>query len=116
MLSDIISQINSGSYDNPIVTELLLKLSEQMKNHKGKKVYGYLLQAGHNTVNAIADELAKEESVTALYAIFCLRMSVIQVSKPLSGILLKPFLYRIIAIFTDRNFGMVFQRNFKTLY
>ena len=42
-------------------------------------------------------------------------MSVIQVSKPLSGILLKPFLYRVIAIFADRNFDMVFQRNFKTL-
>ena len=67
ILSDIISRINSGSYDNPIVTDLLLKLSEQMKHHKGKKVYGYLPQAGRNLVNAVVDELAKEKDVSALY-------------------------------------------------
>lgn len=67
ILSDIISRINSGSYDNPVVTDLLLKLSEQMKHHKGKKVYGYLPQAGRNLVNAIVDELAKEKDISALY-------------------------------------------------
>ena len=59
ILSDIIARINSGSYDDPVVTELLLKLSQQMQNHKGKKVYGYLPQAGRNLVNAVVDELAK---------------------------------------------------------
>lgn len=67
ILSDIISRINSGSYDNPIVTDLLLKLSEQMKHHKGKKVYGYLPQAGRNIVNAVVDELSKEKDISALY-------------------------------------------------
>lgn len=67
ILSDIISRLNSGSYDNPVVTDLLLKLSEQMKHHKGKKVYGYLPQAGRNIVNAIVDELAKERDISALY-------------------------------------------------
>lgn len=67
ILSDIISRINSGSYDNPIVTDLLVKLSEQMKNHKGKKVYGYLPQAGRNIVNSIVDELAKDKVTSALY-------------------------------------------------
>lgn len=67
ILSDIIARINSGSYDNPVVTDLLLKLSEQMKHHKGKKVYGYLPQAGRNIVNAIVDELAKDKDVSALY-------------------------------------------------
>ena len=67
VLSDIISRINSGSYDNPIVTELLLKLAELMKEYKGKKVYGYLPQAGRNIVNAVVDELAKDESISALY-------------------------------------------------
>ncbi len=67
ILSDIIDRVNSGSYDNPVVTELLLKLSEQMKNHKGKKVYGYLPQAGRNIVNAIVDALAKDKDITALY-------------------------------------------------
>ena len=67
ILSDIIARINSGSYDNPIVTDLLLKLSEQMKHYKGKKVYGYLPQAGRNIVNAVVDELAKEKDISALY-------------------------------------------------
>ena len=67
LLSDIISRINSGSYDNPVVTDLLLKLSEQMRHHKGKKVYGYLPQAGRNIVNAVVDELAKDKDIAALY-------------------------------------------------
>ena len=67
VLSDIISRINSGSYDNPIVTDLLVKLSEQMKNYKGKKVYGYLPQAGRNIVNAVVDELEKDKDISALY-------------------------------------------------
>lgn len=67
ILSDIIAHINSGSYDNPVVTDLLLKLSEQMKHYKGKKVYGYLSQAGRNLVNAVVDELAKEKDISALY-------------------------------------------------
>lgn len=67
ILSDIIARINSGSYDDPVVTELLLKLSQQMQNHKGKKVYGYLPQAGRNLVNAVVDELAKNPEIAALY-------------------------------------------------
>lgn len=67
ILSNIITRINSGSYDDPVVTELLLKLSRQMQNHKGKKVYGYLLQAGRNLVNAVVDELAKNPEIAALY-------------------------------------------------
>lgn len=67
LLSDIISRMNSGSYDNPVVTDLLLKLSEQMRRHKGKKVYGYLPQAGRNIVNAVVDELAKDKDIAALY-------------------------------------------------
>ena len=67
ILSDIIARINSSSYDNPVVTDLLFKLSEQMKHHKGKKVDGYLSQAGRNLVNAVVDELAKEKDISALY-------------------------------------------------
>ena len=67
ILSDIITRINSGSYDDPVVTELLLKLSRQMQNHKGKKVYGYLPQAGRNLVNAVVDELAKNPEIASLY-------------------------------------------------
>lgn len=67
LLSHIIEQINSGKYDNPIITGLLIKLSEKLMNHKGKKVYGYLPQAGRNIVNTIVDELAKDKNIAALY-------------------------------------------------
>lgn len=67
LLSDIIKQIDSGDYDNPVIAELLTKLSKTLKIHKGKKVYGYLSQSGRNIVNAIVDELAKEKSIAALY-------------------------------------------------
>ena len=70
ILSDIIARINSGSYDNPVVTDPLIKLSKQMKHHKGKKVYGYLPQAGRNLVNAVVDELAKERDIYALYELW----------------------------------------------
>ena len=67
VLADIIGRINSGSCDNPIVADLLVKLSEQLKHCKGKKVYGYLPQAGRNIVNAVVDELAKDKNIAALY-------------------------------------------------
>lgn len=67
VLADIIGRINSGSCDNPIVADLLVKLSEQLKHCKGKKVYGYLPQAGRNMVGAIVDELAKDKNIAALY-------------------------------------------------
>lgn len=70
ILSDIIARINSGSYGDPGVTELLLKLSRQLQNHKGKKVYGYLPQAGRNLVNAVVDELAKNPEIAALYELW----------------------------------------------
>ena len=44
-----------------------MKLTEQLKHYKGKKVYGYLPQAGRNIVNAIVDELAKDQNIAALY-------------------------------------------------
>ena len=37
-LSDMIARINTGSYDNSVVTDLLLKLSQQMKCHKDKNI------------------------------------------------------------------------------
>lgn len=67
VLADIIGRINSGSCDNPIVADLLVKLSEQLKHCKGKKVYGYLPQTGRNLVNAVVDELAKDKNIAAMY-------------------------------------------------
>ena len=70
VLSDITERIHSGSYDNPVVTDLLLKLSKQLKHYKGKKVYGYLPQTARYIVNAIVDELAKNKNISSLYELW----------------------------------------------
>ena len=66
-IAEIVRQINSGGYDNPVVEELLVKLADRLNNHKGKKQYGYLDQPGRNIVNAVVDELAKDERIARLY-------------------------------------------------
>lgn len=43
-------------------------LRQQLKNHSGKKVYGYLPKEIKETVNKIVAEFAKDEDVAELYA------------------------------------------------
>ena len=43
-------------------------LRQQLKNHSGKKVYGYLPKEIKETVNQIVAEFAKDEDVAELYA------------------------------------------------
>jgi len=64
---EIVQRINAGSYSNPVVDDLLCRLASKLETHKGKKVYGYLDQTGRNIVNAITDELARDERIAELY-------------------------------------------------
>ena len=47
---------------------LIPLLSEQLKKHKGKKLYGYLQKDIKNTVDAIVKELAKDSRIADFYA------------------------------------------------
>lgn len=47
---------------------LILHLAEQLKKHKGKKMYGYLQKDIKNTVDAIVRELAKDNRIADFYA------------------------------------------------
>ncbi len=47
---------------------LILQLYEQLKKHKGKKMYGYLQKDIKNTVDAIVKELAKDSRIADFYA------------------------------------------------
>ena len=49
---------------------MVLELSLQLQKAKGKKVYGYLPQTARNLVNNIVDELAKDERLSQLYALW----------------------------------------------
>ncbi len=68
----IVEQIKSSSFHNLQMEEKLLKLSEQLKHHKGKPVYGYLTQTNKKLVNEIVAELGKEPHIAELYSRWCI--------------------------------------------
>ncbi len=47
---------------------LISQLTEQLKRHKGKKLYGYLRKDVKNTVDSIVNELAKDKRIADFYA------------------------------------------------
>ncbi len=47
---------------------LISQLIEQLKKHKGKKLYGYLQKDVKNTVDAIVSELARDSRIADFYA------------------------------------------------
>jgi len=67
---ELVRKIAAGGQSNPVVDDLLRQLSARLATHKGKKIYGYLNQPARNVVNAIADELAKDERIAQLYSLW----------------------------------------------
>jgi len=67
LIGEIIAKINTGTYDNPAVEALLVKLADKLSRTSGKKVYGYLKADVKNLIDSIVDELAKDERLAALY-------------------------------------------------
>ena len=66
-ISDIVTQINAGSYQNPRIEELLIQLSDRLSRTTGKKVYGYLKPDVKAIVDQIVAELAGDENIQKLY-------------------------------------------------
>ena len=67
IVEEIISQINSGEYDNPAVEKLLRQLSDKLSRVNGKKQYGYLKADVKDIVDNIIIELSKDERISKLY-------------------------------------------------
>lgn len=67
IMDKIISEINSGTYDNPLLEEKLLLLAEKLSRTSGKKVYGYLKADVKNLIDSIVDLIADDERVSKLY-------------------------------------------------
>lgn len=67
MIAGIVSRINNGNYDNPVVENKLLELAERLSKTRGKKQYGYLKADVKAIVNGIVSELASDERIAALY-------------------------------------------------
>ena len=66
-MAELIAQMETGHFQNENLERLVLELAERLQNTKGKKVYGYLPPKTKAVVDAIVDELAKDERVAAAY-------------------------------------------------
>ena len=64
---ECIAQMEHGSVDNPRLEQLTEELAERLLTVKGRKVYGYLPPRVKAIVDAIVEELAKDERVSAAY-------------------------------------------------
>ena len=64
---ECIAQLEHGSIDNPRMEQLTEELAERLLTVKGRKVYGYLPPRTKAIVDAIVEELAKDERVSATY-------------------------------------------------
>lgn len=67
VIGEIVSRINSGTYDNPAVENKLLDLADRLSKTSGKKQYGYLKADVKAIVNGIVSELDNDERIAALY-------------------------------------------------
>ena len=64
---ECIAQLEHGAVDNPRLEQLTEELAERLLTVKGRKVYGYLPPRTKAIVDAIVEELAKDERVSATY-------------------------------------------------
>ena len=64
---ECIAQLEHGSVENPRLEQLTEELAERLLTVKGRKVYGYLPPRVKAIVDAIVEELAKDERVSAAY-------------------------------------------------
>ena len=63
----IIGAINTGTYENQTIENLLLQLVRQLSTSTGKKQYGYLKPELKRLVDAIVTEFAKDPRLAELY-------------------------------------------------
>ena len=64
---ECIAQLKPGAVDTPRLEQLTEELAERLLTVKGRKVYGYLPPRVKAIVDAIVEELAKDERVSAAY-------------------------------------------------
>ncbi len=70
-VENLLKEIAQGDFENSELEELIKTLHMQLKNCKGKKVYGYLPPNVKETVDKIFKELSKDKSIQSLYEKWC---------------------------------------------
>ncbi len=68
VMKNLLSELQNSSVENPQLEQLVMKLQSQLRNSKGKKVYGYLQPNVKKTVDRIVAELAKNPVLKKMYA------------------------------------------------
>ncbi len=71
VMKNLLSELKNNNHFDPILEQLILKLQSQLRNSKGKKVYGYLQPNVKKTVDQIVAELAKNPVLKKMYKEWC---------------------------------------------
>ena len=69
-MSELIERMGNGTIHSDRLEMLTDELAAQLRDTKGKKVYGYLPPATKRIVDAIVDELSRDERVAEAYSLW----------------------------------------------
>lgn len=71
VMKNLLSELQNCNFKSPQLEALVLKLHSQLRDSKGKKVYGYLQPNVKKTVDEIVAELAKNPVLKKMYGQWC---------------------------------------------
>lgn len=71
VMKNLLSELQNSNVENQHLEALVLKLHSQLRDSKGKKVYGYLQPNVKKTVDEIVAELAKNPVLKKMYWQWC---------------------------------------------
>ncbi len=71
VMKNLLSELQTNSQFDPQLEQLILKLQSQLRNSKGKKVYGYLQPNVKKTVDQIVAQLAENPVLKKMYEEWC---------------------------------------------
>lgn len=71
VMKNLLSELQNNNQFDPQLEQLVLKLQSQLRNSKGKKVYGYLQPNVKKTVVQVVAELAKNSVLKKMYDEWC---------------------------------------------
>lgn len=69
-MAELIFQMETGTVQNKKLEQLTAELAQRLSHTKGRKVYGYLPPQVKRIVDAVVDELARDERVAAAYSLW----------------------------------------------
>lgn len=71
VMKNLLSELQNNNQFDPQLEQLILELQSQLRNSKGKKVYGYLQPNVKKTIDQIVAELAKNPALKKMYDEWC---------------------------------------------